>query len=101
MTQARILFLSDKVIFILLNRFDMVFNNGRSIPCVTCYAKHNIVNTKIDLNYCREEGKKYGLTLLSTEYKNVSEKMLWHNNEGKQLELSFRQIQRSKTKVFN
>lgn len=74
---------------------------GRNIPCITCYSKNNIVNTKIDLNYCIEEGKKYGLTLLSKEYKNVSEKMNWINSSGKTIELSFRQIQRSKTKVFN
>lgn len=73
---------------------------GRSIPCKVCYSKENVVPTAIDLNYCIEEGAKYGLTLLSSEYKNVNEKMNWIKESGEVIELSFRQIQRSKTKKF-
>ncbi len=73
---------------------------GRNIPCKVCYAKNNVVNTKIDLNYCIEEGKKYGLALLANQYQNVNEKMIWKKEDGSNVELSFRQIQRNKSKIF-
>lgn len=73
---------------------------GRDIPCTICYAENNVVNTKIDLEYCIKEGEKYNLKLLSTEYKNVNEKLSWKKDSGQVIDLSFRQIQRSKTKVF-
>jgi hypothetical protein len=73
---------------------------GRSIPCKTCYEETHTVNKKIDLKYCIEEGSKFGLELVDVEYKNVNEKMKWKKKTGEVIELSFRQIQRTKTKQF-
>jgi hypothetical protein len=52
------------------------------------------------VDFCRKEGKKYGLELLSLDYKNVNEKLRWKKENGDELELSLRQIQRSKTGIF-
>jgi hypothetical protein len=69
---------------------------GRNIPCTTCNKEENKVNTIIDLTYCREEGKKHGLELLSTDYVNVNEELEWKDSNGKTIKLPFRKLQRRK-----
>jgi len=69
---------------------------GRNIPCTICYATENKVNTLIDIDFCREEGKKHGLELLSTEYNNVSQALEWKDSNGDIIQLEFRKLQRRK-----
>jgi hypothetical protein len=69
---------------------------GRRIPCITCYEATGESKTIIDLAYCREEGKKHGLELLSTDYKNVGDELEWKDANGKTIKLAFRKLQRRK-----
>jgi hypothetical protein len=69
---------------------------GRDIPCITCYEQAGKANTVIDLAYCREEGKKHGLELLSTDYINVHTDLEWKDSDGNTINLPFRKLQRRK-----
>lgn len=64
------------VFFISMLEYENHTFLGKKVEVFSVLWQYSKVNTKIDLNYCIEEGLKYGLLLIAKEYKNVNDKMI-------------------------
>lgn len=71
-------------------------------PCTICNQAKNShhINAVIDLKHCQNWASNHGYQVISSDYKNVNQLMVWKCNHGHQFSKTFRQMLRNKTSQF-